>query len=35
MNKTVRVKDIFFDIQRSIAPLQVTGAIPFDSVTQY
>src|SRR2546425_12724859 len=35
MNKPVGVKNIFFDIQRCIAALKITRAIPFDPMPQY
>jgi hypothetical protein len=35
MNETVGVKNIFLDVQRCIAPLQIPSAIPFDSMAQY
>src|SRR5262245_3316749 len=33
--KTVGVQNILLDIQRGVAPLEITGAIPADSMPQY
>ncbi len=33
--KTVCIQNILFDIESSVAPFEVPGAIPFDSMSQY